>query len=782
MDALTVFPAMPLLTTRDEPHTLWSGARWIGSLDTGTIEGHTEISPAACDGFSRARLLIREAGAVRGYADVGIRDGRLDRTELLEEIKALPPAEHRHDEADGPLPPVTVVVCTKDRAEQLRVALASLLKVDYPDFTVIVVDNASTTSATRDLVQDEFDDPRLFLVTEATPGLARARNTGLQQATGDFVAFTDDDVVVDAAWLREIVSAFRAGNDVACVTGLVPTGELTTPVHEYFDERVSWSKNLRTRSFTLADPPADLPLFPFSVGAFGTGANFALRRSAAIALGGFDTAFGVGTRTGGGEDLDIFTRVILAGHTLTMQPSAIVWHRHRGDMAALRAQARGYGTGLGAWLTKILLNPHTAWAALRRAVPAVARLAASLSRPPSADAIHDADSPDLDEEFTKVRRLELLCLARGPLAYAHERWRGAGEIGRDRAVEKATRLTATPISFFRGPVVPADAGTHSAPRARRESRPARRPTQARSAPTPGLACIVLAHTDPIQVRRLVSALDPFPVFLHIDVRTSESTYRSMIHALPERCVPLRRMRTGWARWENVAAEIEGYRAALALTDASHFMLMSGSDYPLAPASELRELLAKNLGSSFALFEALPHPRWGQNHGFSRLRYRHWAMGKHMLRLPIPRRMPQEVVFAGGSQMKILAREHARAVVDVYDQNPELVRFWRRSWIPDETFVASVVSTPGFVPDWEEHHVPAPLWWIDWGEGQHKSPLWLGAAHTSRVLTRRMYDGQKIPSMVARKFSTATSTPLLTAIDRELLHGRPTLFLAEAGRA
>jgi len=62
----------------------------------------------------------------------------------------------------------------------------------------------------------------------------------------------------------------------------------------------------------------------------------------------------------------MFTRVILEGYSLVVQPSAIVWHRHRDDLDDLSAQARGYGSGLGAWLTKILLNPHTARLALAR--------------------------------------------------------------------------------------------------------------------------------------------------------------------------------------------------------------------------------------------------------------------------------------------------------------------------------------------------------------------------------------------------------------------------------
>src|SRR5687767_1821551 len=94
----------------------------------------------------------------------------------------------------------------------------------------------------------------------------------------------------------------------------------------------------------MADPPADPPTFPFCVGAFGTGANFALDRRTALALGAFDPALGVGTRTGGGEDIDMFTRVIREGHSLVVQPSAIVWHRHRAEPEDLIVRAPGART------------------------------------------------------------------------------------------------------------------------------------------------------------------------------------------------------------------------------------------------------------------------------------------------------------------------------------------------------------------------------------------------------------------------------------------------------
>lgn len=420
----------------------WDGALWIGAIDVDELARPDldDIVPLAAVGHRAARLLVRRGRSVLGFVEVPVLHGRISVDLVRSEVSSLPSAVSPVEPIV--LPTVTVVLCTRDRAEHLRGALRSVLDLDYPSFDVVVVDNAAATTETRDLVRSSFDDPRVRYVEEGVPGLSSARNAGLAAATGDVVAFTDDDVVVDADWLHGLVAGFAQGEDVACVSGLVPSGELRTPVQRFFDDRVSWSRNVETRVFRLSAPPADLPLFPFSVGAFGTGANFALRREVALSLGGFDTAFGVGTRTGGGEDLDVFTRVLLAGHALVVEPSALVWHRHRSDIAALRVQATGYGTGLGAWLTKVALDPTTLRLALRRAPGALAVLAAKrrVAEPAVAPARVAVAVPtpdaDLAGEIARTARHELVSVLRGPYLYLRQRRAGAGLMGR--------RLPASP--------------------------------------------------------------------------------------------------------------------------------------------------------------------------------------------------------------------------------------------------------------------------------------------------------------------------------------------------
>jgi hypothetical protein len=168
--------------------------------------------------------------------------------------------------------------------------------------------------------------------------------------------------------------------------------------------------------FSLSSVRRSEPLFPFQVGMFGTGANFALRREVVVALGGFDEALGVGSRVGGGEDIDMFVRVLLAGHQLVYEPAALVWHRHRADLESLTLQMNDYGRGLGAWITKLATNPRTLPMVARRVVPALRHLR-RVTKPQT-----QALSPSRQGSMSRIERRAVLD---GPLALARARLSGA---------------------------------------------------------------------------------------------------------------------------------------------------------------------------------------------------------------------------------------------------------------------------------------------------------------------------------------------------------------------
>jgi GT2 family glycosyltransferase len=262
---------------------------------------------------------------------------------------------------------VSVVVCTRDRPEALASALPSIQALRHRNFEVVVVDNAPTSGATAEVVTRLAGrDRRVRYVVEPRPGLSRARNRGVREARGAVVAFTDDDAVVDPSWLDAVATAFGSDGRIGCVTGPVPALDLGGDAQQQFERRVSWSGAAEPVVFDLRTPPAGAPLFPYAAGQFGTGANMAFRRDALETAGPFDEALGAGSRARGGEDLDMFVRVLRAGWAIAYEPAAVVRHAHRDDGEKLRQQLHGYGVGLTAYLTKQLASPRAAFGMLVR--------------------------------------------------------------------------------------------------------------------------------------------------------------------------------------------------------------------------------------------------------------------------------------------------------------------------------------------------------------------------------------------------------------------------------
>jgi glycosyltransferase involved in cell wall biosynthesis len=415
---MKVEPMVSMLTPamkNAEPPS-WQGASWVGALDLPAELGE-RIELADSTGYGRARLLVRERTRPVGFVEVDVVDGCIDGGQLEQALATRMPGPIVPAVDPDLLPSITVVICSRNRTALLKIALASVLACDYPDFDVVVVDNASDDAATVVYVES-LSDPRVQVRVEPVPGLAVARNAGIRAAGGKVVAFTDDDVVVDRMWLRRLGETFATDSSIGCVTGLVLPGELRTPAQDVFEKLVqkqaNWSSKLTRESFDIAQPPVGNPLFPFQVGLYGTGANLALPRAVLTKLGGFDDGLGVGSPAGGGEDIDIFLRVITARYRLVYEPAAFIWHRHYPEMSALENEVRTYGRGLGAVMTKVACDRVLAPMALRRAWWVARRLHVVTSPP-------DVEGLDLP---SGMRRKRLVGILRGPLGYAKSRRQG----------------------------------------------------------------------------------------------------------------------------------------------------------------------------------------------------------------------------------------------------------------------------------------------------------------------------------------------------------------------
>lgn len=312
-------------------------------------------------------------------------------------------------------PPVSVMISTCNRVDTLGPCLDSLLNLEYPHYDIIVVDNAPASGTTAAFVSEHYGHlPNVRYVAETRPGLAQAHNRGLEEVNAPFVAITDDDVLVDKHWLTEIVSAFQLSEDVACVTGLVLPLELQTPAQIWIEQFGGFSKGFKRRMFDMAHNRDQSPLYPFTAGVFGSGANMAFRTASLRKMGNFDAALGAGSKAMGGDDLSAFFQTVISGYKLVYAPTAIIRHRHHREYARLRRQAYGYGVGLSAFLIKSLIDHPSLLVTFMRKVP---RGLIYLLSPSSGK--NEGKKAGYPRELTTQERKGLLY---GPLAYLRSRW------------------------------------------------------------------------------------------------------------------------------------------------------------------------------------------------------------------------------------------------------------------------------------------------------------------------------------------------------------------------
>jgi len=285
--------------------------------------------------------IIRHLVADGLHAPLGPRGLRLE--QLLEQP---------HPRYSGAFPTVTVAVCTRERAADLARCLEALVRLEYPALELLVVDNAPRSAATSQLVSRY---PQVRYVREPRPGLDWARNRAIREAGGEIVAFTDDDVVVDAGWVAALARVFAENAEVMAVTGLVAPYELETEPQQLFEQHGGFGRGFERQWHRLEITTDKQKAGHHGAGKFGTGANMAFRRSVFQQIGHFDPALGVGTPTNGGEDLEMFFRVLHEGYTLVYEPEALVWHRHRRDYASLRSQIANNGVALFAYYVRSCL-------------------------------------------------------------------------------------------------------------------------------------------------------------------------------------------------------------------------------------------------------------------------------------------------------------------------------------------------------------------------------------------------------------------------------------------
>jgi glycosyltransferase involved in cell wall biosynthesis len=261
-------------------------------------------------------------------------------------------------------PSLSVAICTRDRVATLNRCLDSVLPLQRKyGFELLVIDNAPSDDTTAKLVKRS--SPARY-VWERRPGLDFARNRAWMEATGDLIAYLDDDVVVDSGWFAGLEEAWGENSDAAGFTGLVMPLRMDTTAQVLFEKRNGFRRGFDKNRFGREMPGN--PLYPCGAGIFGAGCNMAFRRDVLRDIGGFDEALDTGAPLPGGGDLDIFYRIIRAGHVVVYEPSYMVFHEHRASESGLRRQYYTWGLGFMAFVEKSYRNDPPQRARFRRLV------------------------------------------------------------------------------------------------------------------------------------------------------------------------------------------------------------------------------------------------------------------------------------------------------------------------------------------------------------------------------------------------------------------------------
>jgi GT2 family glycosyltransferase len=234
---------------------------------------------------------------------------------------------------------VSVVICTRNRAQSLKNCLTALERQQSKPAEIIVVDNASATRETEK-VCSEFRNVKY--IREDRAGLDIARNTGARASVSSIVAYTDDDTLPDPNWVYRIHESFQK-KDVAAITGLVLAGSLRTEAEVIFEKYWPFNRGFVHKLYDQTFFNDKLPSGP-PVWKIGAGANMAFKREIFEDVGYFDERLDVGA-AGCSGDSELWYRILANGFSIMYNPLAIVSHYHRDSLVALKRQLYAYMRG-----------------------------------------------------------------------------------------------------------------------------------------------------------------------------------------------------------------------------------------------------------------------------------------------------------------------------------------------------------------------------------------------------------------------------------------------------
>lgn len=217
---------------------------------------------------------------------------------------------------------LSLIIATYNRAEQLMVTLGSVAtqSANASMWECIVVDNNSADN-TKERVNafiGEHTKLNIRYCFEPQQGLSHARNRGIAEATGDIIAFIDDDERIVPEFIKAYIKLFDEHPEAMAAGGKI--------IAEYPTGRPRWMSHYTERPIANPMDFGDY-IAPFPKGRIPGGGNMALRREVFTTVGVFNTSLGrTGKKLIGGEENDLFERIASKGMKCYYVPRAVMYH------------------------------------------------------------------------------------------------------------------------------------------------------------------------------------------------------------------------------------------------------------------------------------------------------------------------------------------------------------------------------------------------------------------------------------------------------------------------
>lgn len=237
---------------------------------------------------------------------------------------------------------ITVIIVTRNRVQQLKECLESLLNSSFQNYSILIADqsdNEQTIQAVK-----SFHSTKIKIVSMREKGRAKGLNLLAKKAHSNILAFTDDDCIVSKDWLKQISKTYKKHPYLAGV----------------FGNTYAYKSESHPSEFC----PATFEVSQFKLHTFqnlhyyyvGLGNNMSLKKSVLEKIGWFQEWLGTGAIAKSGEESEIIFRILRNGNTLATNPQVILFHNRWLSYKQEKFQQARYTRGFISFLSFYLFT------------------------------------------------------------------------------------------------------------------------------------------------------------------------------------------------------------------------------------------------------------------------------------------------------------------------------------------------------------------------------------------------------------------------------------------